>query len=358
MARAVVRVADFGRRLPEAGRIRFGEKGSRGEPRKLDVFRFTSRDEAAIGEIAALYGGTAEPWSAQPGQWQVKTAAKEIPIVLPPDPLRGTPIYELWAGGGVLRRCDGEVCFMPRQTDTGAELVEQPCVCAANGTLECKPITRLTVLLPEIKFGGGWRIESNGWNAAQELPGMVEMIQVLQERGLTRATLALEARTSKLGGKTRNFMVPVLRPAVSVDAILSGEGTVRALGRAPVPVPGLVSGEGAGDREVRVQAESDGSQTDLGVTPSSDDLIVEAEIIDPALVASRRKMHAMLRDLKMGTTERHALVKRITNGRLQSSNDLDIDELKVLQAALQAIKDGNAFFDGVDPDGFAVVTRR
>lgn len=389
------------RRLPSAGRIRFGEKGPRGEPRKLDVFRFTSSDEAAIREIAALYGGTPEPWTTQAGQWQVKTQAKEIPVILPPNALGDGPTYELWSGGGCIRRCDGEMALIPRSTGEGAELAEVPCVCVAGGKLECKPITRLVVLLPEIKFGGGWRIESTGWNAAQELPGMVEMISSLQDRGLLRATLALEARTSKLGGKTRNFMVPVLRPAVSVDAILSGAGRVAALGSAAAataprelgerarqesspgsPRPGdratvqaragmesisdqggrlssgKVLGEGAGDRKEPEPSEAEVGGLQTVRTPSPDDLVVDAEIVTEEQVKARRKMHALLRDCKLGTPERHALVKRITNGRVELSNDLDESGLELMVSALQAIKDGHALFDGVDADGMAIVSRK
>lgn len=385
------------RRLPTAGRIRFGEKAPNGAPRKLDVFRFTSSDETAIREIAARYGGTPEPWAAQVGQWQVKTHAKEIPVILPPNALGDGPTYELWSGGGCIRRCDGETALIPRSTGEGAELAEVPCVCVAAGKLDCKPTTRLVVLLPEVKFGGGWRIESTGWNAAQELPGMVEMISSLQDRGLLRATLALEPRTSKLGGKTRNFMVPVLRPAVSVDAILSGEGRVAALGAAPqnrldaagaamvedqlrrerdlpeIPIfaraadmaPGpdgkvsfKVLGEGAGDREASEPSEAEVGGLQSVTTPSPDDLVVDAEIVTEEQVKARRKMHALLRDCKLGTPERHALVKRITNGRVDSSNDLDETGLELMISALQAIKDGDALFDGVDADGMAIVSRK
>lgn len=365
MARPLVTISNLERRLPEQGRIRFGEKGPKGEPRKLSTFRFTSRDEAAVRQLADLYGGTPTSWDAMVGQWQVTTEAAEIPVVLPPDPLGGSPVYELWAGGGVLRRCDGEVCLVPRKTAHGAELAEVPCMCEKEGVLTCKPITRLTVLLPDVRFGGGWRIESGGWNVAHELPGMVEMISELQERGMMRATLALEARTSKMDGKTRNFMVPVLRPAFSVNEILAGQGSVLALG---VATDLQALGEGAGGREASERPEMGLGPSGPSATPSSDDDIVDAQIVGEGVGASplpptsddlqHKRMHAMLRELGMGTVERHALVKRATKGRSTSSKELDRDELQAIVAALATMKNAKAFYEGEDGDGMAIVVTR
>lgn len=338
MSRPIVPMSKLDRRLPEQGRIRFGEKGPKGEPRKLNVFRFTSHDEGAIREIASRYGGTPMPWSEMPGQWQVTTESKEIPVVLPPDALGDSPVYELWAGGGVLRRCDGEVALVPIKSASGAEMAERPCVCAAQGQLDCKPKTRLTVILPDVRFGGGWRIESGGWNVAQEMPGMVDMIASLQQRGLTRAMLALEPRVSKFGGLTRKFVVPVLRPAVSLDALMAGEGQVRAIAAAP-------------SEAAKVEVRSDGP------TFAADDEILEAEIVEPLDEAKRRRMHVILKELGMGETERHALTLTATRGRSSSSSDLTAKEQDVMLSVLTAIRKGEAEYMGQDEHGAALVKR-
>jgi len=195
VTRPIVPIRDLARRIPDAGRIRIGRKGPKGQPQKLDRFRFTSPDPAALEQVAAIYGGTVGPWSdpkAGAGQFELVTDARELRIALPPDPLGGTPIYEQWSGGGCQRRCDGEVCQTITEAVDGFDMVEVPCRCAAEGVLACKVTTRLSVLLPEIRFVGVWRLDSHGWNAAQELPGMVELIRSLQDKGIVRGVLRVE----------------------------------------------------------------------------------------------------------------------------------------------------------------------
>lgn len=224
--------------MPRHGKIRLGKKGVKGQPQKIDAFRFTSGDKGAIQAIAELYGGEAKPWTDSPnkGEWEVFSDRAEIPVALPPDPLGGSPLYELWSGGGCLRRCDGEVCEVSQSGPDGPEVVETACLCVAADNMECKVTTRLTVILREVAFGGGWLLESHGWNAAHELPGMVDAVQAMQARGFVAAVLALEQRTKKVGGQTRRFVVPVVRPSVTLDALASGEGGV-GLPRPALPLP-------------------------------------------------------------------------------------------------------------------------
>lgn len=231
MNRPVVPIANLARRIPEAGRIRFGVKSGKAM-KALDTFRFTSHDEEALSQIAALYGGDVVPWSdpkAAEGQHEVITDTGEIRIVLPPDPLGGTPIYELWGGGGCERRCDGVAAEIVTRGQDGAEMTQVSCLCTANGSMACEPRTRLSVILPEIRFGGVWRLETKSWNAAQEMPGMVDLIQTMQERGLTRGVLALKQRRSVVAGQTRRFTVPVLGVDETLNALASGAAQVGSL---------------------------------------------------------------------------------------------------------------------------------
>lgn len=353
MSRDIVRVVDMARRLPEAGRIRFGEKGPKGEPRKLLTFRFTSHDQAAIEEIAQLYGGTPQPWPDFPGQWQVTSTAAEIPIVLPPDSLYG-PHYELWSGGGLIRRCDGETCSSPVKVAGGAEMIDRPCICVERGALECKPKIRLSVILPEIKFSGAWRLESGGWNATLELPGMVAMIESLQQRGLMRATLALEARQSKSAGLTRKFVVPVLRPSVSLDALAAGEGQVRVLSPAPEPALQL---EGSDEWDIVDAEVVEGAPVTAG-DPGGDATHRPVEPPSTSDEVALRRMHAMMREIGMGNTERHALCLLVSDGRVSSSKELTANELARMIEALVAIRKGDAEYSGEDESGKARVMRR
>lgn len=210
------------RRPPEAGRIRIGVKSGRAM-KALDTFRFTSPHKDAIDELAAQYGGEAKPWSdpmANKGQYEVITPAKAIDIMVVPNGL--TTGYELWTGGGCARRCDGytvEVVIKGHD-----EPQESPCICNAKGVRECDPKTRLNVVLPNINFYGVWRLESKGWNAAEELPGMYDMVSAFAEDGkLVRAKLNLEQRTSKTpNGGTKHYVVPTISLAHSPDALMSG----------------------------------------------------------------------------------------------------------------------------------------
>ena len=196
--RAVVPISEMTRRIPEAGRIRIGQKvGPKGAPKAISEFRFTSHDSAAIGQIAALYGGTVAPWSdpkAADGQYEVKTDAAEIRVVLPPDPLGGTPIYELWGGGGCERRCDGVTAQVMQAGPEGPEPTDVPCICTAQ--------------------------------QAMERPGVVDMIQSAVAQGLPYAPLAIKHRVSGVAGRTKKFLVPVLGTAATIEQLASGSANV------------------------------------------------------------------------------------------------------------------------------------
>lgn len=245
MARQIVPISSLTRRLPEAGRLRTGVKSGRAM-KAIETWRMTSHDRQAIEQVAEIYGGTPKPWTdaPTPGQWEVITTAPELNVVLPPDPLGGTPIYEAWSGGGCQRRCDGVTCQTPTSGPDGTEMAEVGCMCAAKGEMVCKPHTRLSVILPDVRFGGTWRYESaTSWNVAQELPGMVDLIKSLQDKGLTRALLAIEHRKSVSGGKTKKFTIPVLRVADTLDQLAAGHARVTAL-PAGAPMPELAAGTG------------------------------------------------------------------------------------------------------------------
>ncbi len=281
MTRTIVPIAQLTRRLPEAGRIRIGKKnGTR--PTAIGEFRFTSHDETALEQIAALYGGTVRPWSdpkAAEGQHEVITDADEIRIVLPPDPLGGTPIYEMWSGGGCERRCDGLTCQKWQTGPDGPEPVDVPCVCAERGEVGCKPVTRLCVILPEVRFAGVWRLDTKSWNAAQELPGMVDMIQQQQSNGLPYGTMAIRHRRSVIAGKTSKFLVPVLGVGASIEQLAAGAANLGGLGAGG----GAVAEIGPGPTTSTPPADALPAAAAERPAPAHhdpDDDVVEAEVID------------------------------------------------------------------------------
>lgn len=237
MARnTVVPLSAIDHRAPEAGRIRIGVKTGRAM-KSIDTFRFTSPYKDIVEQLAARYGGVAQPWSDERArirdQYEVVTQANEIPVYLPANGL--SVWYEKWSGGGCERRCDGVSCEIVQMHGDNAVPVQSPCICVAKGARECQPYTRLNVVLPELPFRGTWRLETKGWNALHELPGMFEMIRSLDESGrMVQAYLGVEKRSDKAGGKTRHYVVPKLTVGQSPQELQSGQASVAAISTGPV----------------------------------------------------------------------------------------------------------------------------
>lgn len=235
------------RRLPQAGRIRIGikDENKRGKDKRraIDTFRFTSQDESLLAPLAEIHGGKVTPWRDPKSgdRFELISQTRRLDVVLAPDPL--TEWYELWSGQrGLERRCDGLTCEMLTTGAEGPEVRQEDCLCAAKGALACRYKLRLSVILPAVESLGVWRLDTGSENARKEVPAMVELIRSLQERGLTRAVLRLEQRTAP--GKRYN--VPVLDPAVSIDALGAGASRVGQLPqttRPPAGVPELAAGE-------------------------------------------------------------------------------------------------------------------
>lgn len=219
------------RRMMELGRVRLGEKGAKGEPKKLTTLRFTSASKPLLDALAAKHGGTVRPWEGAPedGYFEVTTETKQIDIILPPvfSDQDGAPtapysqFFETWSGGGCMRRCDGET----------EALSGKPCMCAeavASGGEEartCKVTTRVSFMIPDVPGLGVWRLESHGYNAAVELPGTLEVLLLAAaEHKFIPAVLRAEPRTKKQPGQpTKKFIVPVIElPTVSVNDLASG----------------------------------------------------------------------------------------------------------------------------------------
>lgn len=235
---------DIQRRIVEAGRIRIGHQvatsGGRRRPAKLDTFRLTSSDKRRIDQAAATYGGTPAEWQSPAGpQWEVVTERSELEVLVPPADLSFSQHYELWSAGGCQRRCDGAV-----ETFSGSA-----CLCDPDAR-ECDIHTRLSVLLRDLPGLGVWRIDTQGWYAAQELAGSVHLIGLMAGTGLLPARLRLDQRSVKRPGndgkpETRRFAVPVLDVEVSPALLLSSAPDRPQLESAPLtPVPALPEGSG------------------------------------------------------------------------------------------------------------------
>lgn len=218
-------IINLQRKLTEVGRIRLGAKGAKGNPTKLDKFRLTSKSRDALDAAAAVYGGTVTAWSSPDGDaYELLTDTSTLDVVIPP----GNALsqwYEMWSGAGCQRRCDG-------QTET---ISGRACLCPADQTQRtelsargqaCRPTTRLSVILPNVKSVGIWRLESHGYHAAVELAGIAELLQQVSATDkYLPATLRLEQRSARRNGKLSRFAVPVLEVGATVqEAIAAAAG--------------------------------------------------------------------------------------------------------------------------------------
>jgi hypothetical protein len=315
-------------RFRELGRIRAGEKGSKGEPRKLEHFRLTSASEPLLTQAATLFGGEVREWKGAPdeGMFELYTTTSRLDVMIPPVADAGALLsqhYELWSGGGCVRRCDG----------VNEQLSGKPCLCdAADRT--CKPTTRLSVMLPALGGIGVWRLDTGGINAALELPGAFGLIVRAAEGQFMPAILRLEQRSKREQGTTKRYVVPVLdMEQATMLELVSGEVSVGVLG--PVVATGRPALPPAGDPpegEAAVFVDTwDGSPTHGEPPPLPDAEPVEPQtpgLNDRSLTkAQGTKLNVLVGKLR---DEREAITTANLYAALASTRDLDAETLIAL----------------------------
>jgi len=216
---------DLQQRARELGRIRIGAsviRNGKKIPSKLDAYRFTTNSPRLAQRIAEAFGGDVQEWEGGTESFDIFTTATELNVIVPPGEAVSTA-WELWSGGGIQRRCDGE-------TDL---LTMKPCMCpgledgarrlAAAKGLACKATTRLKVILPDLPDIGVWRYESHSYNAAVELAGAHEMLRSASESDrFVPAVMRIESRSKVVAGQTNRWNVVVLEVAATVRELLDG----------------------------------------------------------------------------------------------------------------------------------------
>ncbi|MEV8124069.1 hypothetical protein AB0P07_08140 [Streptomyces sp. NPDC085944] len=216
------RIKTMKRQAAELGRIRTGysrpnpKPDGKPIPVKSKTFVLTSHSRDYVAAAAELYGGRVEQWTPQRSsiaQWRVITEAPELRAILPAgDPLSQN--YEKWNGGGCERRCDGIT----------EKISGKPCVCLARfgeGWHElkadqvCRPTSRIGVFLPDLPDLGVWRLETKSYYAADALAGGLDtVLQATGGEGLLPVRMWIEQRTAVREGKTKQFQVVMLVPAL------------------------------------------------------------------------------------------------------------------------------------------------
>ncbi len=208
----VMSILDLQLRHRELGRLRLGTKGPKGNPVKLDTWRFTSSSVELIQAVAEQWGGEWKHWGDH--KFEVITDIKAIPVRIPaqlPD-----PEYQLWSAGGLQRRCNGVTAYVAGKGDG---MLEQPCICLNEDERSCKPHTRFEFILPDIPDIGIWAMTSTGFNAASELTSSVRMLAGTP----IEAQLAIEHRETKRPGQPpHKFVVAVLTTRISMRQLLEG----------------------------------------------------------------------------------------------------------------------------------------
>lgn len=335
MARLPTPLSNIDSRIPEAGRIRLGIKTARGMT-SIDTFRFTSPDEAVIRRLAELYGGDPKRWrdpkASPPDQWEVITTASEIDVYLPADAL--SVWYELWSGGGVQRRCDGADCQVPQTIPGGWEMVNTPCICLAKKTMECRPYTRMNVILPTIPFRGVWRLETKGWNAAKELPGMVQIIETMTQQGrLVQARLHVQKRVQQTAAGKRNFVVPGITLAHTAEDMILGAADARAISASGPSMAALPA-----------------APAPIGVVGND---IVDAEVIDPEVEQLESRIAEIAAQQRIDPDRLWAGVVAV----VANNGELDADAKDRIRTAISRLESGSLTVVGFNPDGSIIWKR-
>ncbi|WP_432051750.1 hypothetical protein [Streptomyces xiamenensis] len=218
-------ILDLQQRIRQLGEIRIGHVVETGRiskktgkpirrPAKLDRFRLTSPSAEILGEVAKLYGGEVRAWTPAnggPSEYEVYTTVNRLPVLVPP---RGamSQWYEQWQGSKCIRRCDGRLEVKS----------ERACPCDPVDR-ECKPTTRINVMLRDVPALGQWLLISHGYYAALELPGAAEVLAMA--RGYVDGTLGMEERVVMRDEGPARFMVPTLDVTMTPAALMSGQGT-------------------------------------------------------------------------------------------------------------------------------------
>lgn len=253
-----MKALDIQRRGQQIGRIRLGQQvpvmkdgkdTGKTRPARLTTFRFTTGSRVTADAIAELYGGQVRPWN---GEYEVITDRSEIGVTVPPRDEVISQGYELWNGGGCLRRCDsqneqisGKRCLCPHAEDP--DDMEQVARAARrraelaklNPPQACKLVTRINVMLPDLPGLGVFRLDTHSYYAAVEIGDAAVLMQAARDRGVfLPANLRIDQRQRVANGQTKRYPVIVLEALTTFRAIATGAIEQAGIAAQLPPAPG------------------------------------------------------------------------------------------------------------------------
>jgi hypothetical protein len=357
-------VVDLQRRLREIGRIRMGEKRvsqkGREYPAATDTFRFTCASRGILEQMAAVVGGNVEPWENAPGgdQWQLRSQAREIGVVVPPVDEPFSQFYELWSAAGCQRRCDGERATVAVEQGDEIAMRERKCVCDPDDR-ECKLTTRASFILPWAPGIGVWRLESHGYNAAVELTGTLSYLARQASQGVyMECLLRLDKREKRVPGQpTNEYVVPVLdTDATPAQLMAGGMEPSTAPQIAPHGRPALPAGSpppnGDGARFEDPQAPASGEPGWGTPPPPPSGEAARRGAPEPKLIteAQRRRLFAIAKEHGVATERVKEVVKARTGQ--DSSKQIPVDSYEQVVDDVRAVAlglDGEQADDATQP---------
>ena len=250
------RILTIQRQAREIGRLRTGystiKTSKNGKEyvaaEKSDTWILTSAQREAIELAAETWGGELEEWKPQgrgAAAYRVITQVPVIEALLPPgDPL--SQFYEQWSAGGCQVRCDGESARIA--LGRGDERTVD-CVCRTkhgddwykqDPKFICRPHTRLNVILPQLPDLGVWRVETQGFYSANDLPAQVDLIKAaVGPNPIVPIALRIVPMTRVRGGETIQTQTIVLsiRGAVAGQILAGQVPQLTAGGALALPAP-------------------------------------------------------------------------------------------------------------------------
>ncbi len=343
--------------FPKIGTLRKGAPKSGNRPGSdLQYFRFDTDDAEAAQDFAAAYGS--EPAA--------------INCYLPnPTPDQNFEAWqEEYVAGGLRHRCDGEMMTIHLLQDGTYSTEPKPCPYHA-GTAKrtakepgCKPVGRLSVIIPELKRFAYVTVGTTSINDIMELSANLNAVYAM--RGslqgvpfvLTRRPKSISTPTDSGGRRRFEKWLLFIEPdpawvRVQLDGmrqqallptgakLLTDGRTVTEDGEidgylenedpAPVTVPGAILDPA--DGQPYEPLDPDGDEGD----PFGDEA---AQIDAPKLTAGQlKRLHALGTEVygkANWDTKRAELVQAVTKGQATSSSDLTPDEASKLIAGLES----------------------